>query len=100
MAHWTDLFSFVRGVVRNRDTGYLILSNDAMAETTIPHSGPTVPHKGNWLRGDKMNPVSFVPQLHAKEAAFLLSFRDGEARQDRVAFSRVSWTPAEFCPPH
>lgn len=53
MPHWTDLFSFARGVVRSREVGYLVLSNDELAEKKIPHSIPVVWHKGNWLRADK-----------------------------------------------
>lgn len=37
--HWTDLFSFVTGSIREKDLGYLILSNDAASAHKIPSVG-------------------------------------------------------------
>lgn len=37
--HWTDLFSFVTGAIRERDLGYLVLSNDEAATRKVPLAG-------------------------------------------------------------
>lgn len=37
--HWTDLFSFVTGAIRERDLAYLVLSSDAAAKKKMPLSG-------------------------------------------------------------
>ena len=37
--HWTDLFSFVGGAIREADLGYLVLSNDEAARLEKPLSG-------------------------------------------------------------
>lgn len=37
--HWTDLFSFVTGSIREKDLAYLILSDDAASAQKIPSAG-------------------------------------------------------------
>lgn len=37
--HWTDLFSFVTGSIREADLAYLVLSNDKASERKIPSAG-------------------------------------------------------------
>lgn len=49
--HWTDKFSFVGGVVRNKETAYLTLVGDDVAEQKIPQAIFVVWHKGQWLQG-------------------------------------------------
>jgi len=46
--HWTDLFSFVTGIVRRKDLGYLVLSSDEMSKRKNPYSGFVQWHAGEW----------------------------------------------------
>jgi hypothetical protein len=49
--YWTDKFSFVGGVVRNRTTAYLALVGDEAADMKIPQTLFAVWHQGQWLDG-------------------------------------------------
>jgi hypothetical protein len=48
-AYWTDKFSFVGGVVRNRTTVYVAMVSDEGEQMKIPQTLFTVWHKGQWL---------------------------------------------------
>lgn len=69
--HWTDLYSYTMGMVRNRDVVYLLLSNDELAKEKVPHCLPVLWHKGKWLRGDQVQydwlAAAAVVVYHPKE---------------------------------
>lgn len=46
--HWTDVFSFTTGVVRDRNTAYFALTHDATARKKSPHSAITAWVGGKW----------------------------------------------------
>lgn len=47
--YWTDKFSFVGGVVRNRATAYVAMVGDEAEEQKIPQTLFVVWHQGKWL---------------------------------------------------
>jgi hypothetical protein len=47
--YWTDKFSYVGGVIRNRHTVYLAMVADEASERKIAQSLFTLWHKGQWL---------------------------------------------------
>lgn len=53
--HWTDMFSFATGVLRNRSTGYVVLSDDNLNSQKVPHSGFVVWHNNQWMDGGRTN---------------------------------------------
>jgi hypothetical protein len=52
--HWTDKFSFVTGAIRNRDLGYLVLSDDKAAERKIPLAGFVQWKPNEWADGGQV----------------------------------------------
>lgn len=50
MPHWTDKYSFVFGVPRDRNLGFVALIADEDAENLVDLSIPIVWQSGNWLR--------------------------------------------------
>ena len=46
--HWTDKYSFTTGAVRFHDLGYLILTDDSIDQTDIPHSQFITWDAGQW----------------------------------------------------
>ena len=52
--HWTDLFSFVTGAIRENDLAYLILSNDEAAASKIPMAGIVQWEPEGWGDGGQM----------------------------------------------
>jgi hypothetical protein len=53
--HWTDLYSFVGGAIRQTDLGYLVLSNDDAAEKKIPMAGIVQWEPEGWADGGTVN---------------------------------------------
>lgn len=53
--HWTDKFSFLTGAVRFHDLGYLILTDDSINQTDIPHSQFVTWDAGRWGNAGQKN---------------------------------------------
>jgi hypothetical protein len=47
-SHWTDKYTFIRGVVRYKDLAYLVLMDDKLAEEKSPHSVFVERDAGEW----------------------------------------------------
>lgn len=52
---WTDLFSYVTGVVRKKNLGYLVLSDDEVSKKRISNSGFVQWRDGKWGDGGDTN---------------------------------------------
>jgi hypothetical protein len=50
--HWTDQFSFIKGVVRYRDLAYLALTSDEVAKKKLSQSIVAVWDAGEWKSAD------------------------------------------------
>lgn len=57
--HWTEIFSYVTGVVRYHDLAYLASVSDEMQAKRINHSYVTEWDAGTWRVGDDANDIQY-----------------------------------------